>query len=421
MKSIYSLLSVLLCAMLTFGSCVDDDKDLSDPSKKPTTDLNIPEDFSWESTQAVKLSITSPSATTASFYCDAACTPESLIGTLPVLGDNKKTTFTFDLPFSQEAVYVRYTKADGTKKTEESKIKKTVTRAVESDDIIFEEPELSQTNLSINIPNSGGYGTIMFEDTWPNTEDYDFNDIVVNYKINCVASTNSPDIDIHVSLKIRALGGNLPYNFAMQFGTWTSGGINFRIPASDMGGISNVNSTNDNIKVEELKTEHPAIEVTGLNNLRKPGYYNTVSKEDDGVQVDFTVTIKCTIDQQWQRITSGFLDPKAFDYFLRHENGREIHMRGFAPTSLYADQYEKDVQGKGGKYYYQNNKGLVWGLKAPAEIGWPAEKNDITTVYYRFAGWVESGGSEIGDNPNLLIWYDFHTPNNYIDPNNKKK
>lgn len=419
MKSIYSLLSVLLCAMLTFGSCVDDDKDLSDPSKKPTTDLNIPEDFSWESTQAVKLSITSPSATTASFYCDAACTPESQIGVLPVsAGEN---TFTFDLPFSQEAVYVQYTKADGTTKTEESKIKKTVTRAVESDDIIFEEPELSQTDFRINVPHSGGYGTIMFEDTWPNTEDYDFNDVVVNYKINCVASTNSPDIDIHVSLKIRALGGNLPYNFAMQFGTWTSGGINYRIPASDMGGISNVNSTNDKIKVEELKTEHPAIEVTGLNNLRKPGYYNTVSKEDDGVQVDFTVTIKCTIDQQWQRITSGFLDPKAFDYFLRHENGREIHMRGFAPTSLYINQYDTDVAGKGGEIYYQSSKNLVWGLKAPREIGWPAEKNDITTVYYRFAGWVESGGSEIGDNPNLLIWYDFHTPNNYIDPNNKKK
>lgn len=412
MKPIYSSVYVLLCAMFTFVSCVDDGKDLSDPTKTLTTGLNIPEDFPWESTQAVKLSITSPSATTASFYCDAACTPESQIGVLPVSAG--KNTFTFDLPFSQQAVYVQYTQADGTTETVESKIKQTVTRAVETDDIIFREPRPDPTNLALKIPNSGGYGTIMFEDTWPNTEDYDFNDVVVNYKINCVADLNSPNIDIHFSLKIRALGGNLPYNFAIQIGRWTSGAASVWIPASDMGDISNVKSTNGNINVKALKTEHPAIEVTGLNSLRKSGFYNTVVKEDNGVQIDFTVTIKCTEDQQWQRIT-GFPDPKAFDYFLRHENGREIHMRGFAPTSLYIDQYEKDVQGKGGKYYYQNNKGLVWGLKAPAEIGWPAEKKDITSVYYRFAEWVESNGSLIGSNGyDPLIWYNFHTRENYI-------
>lgn len=414
MKTNYCTLYALLCAMFTFVSCVDGDRDLSDPSKQHTTKLNIPDGFAWESSQAVKLSVTSPAATAASFYSDKLCSSESLIGTLPVSAG--ETTFTFDLPFSQEAVYVQYTKADGTTKTEESKIKKSVTRAVETADVIFFEPQLSHVNLSINIPNSGGYGTIMFEDTWPNTEDYDFNDVVVNYKINCVANISSlENIDIHVSLKIRALGGTLPYNFAMQFGTWASGGIDFRIPASDMVGVSDVKSTNSNINVVALNTQHPAIEVTGLNSLRKPGYYNTVSKEDDGVQVDFTVTIKGTHDEQWQRITSGFLDQKAFDYFLRHENGREIHMRGFAPTSLYVDQYEKDVQGKGGKYYYQSSRNLVWGLKAPAEIGWPAEKKDITTVYDYFAKWVESGGALIGsDGYNPLIWYDFHTKENYI-------
>lgn len=413
MKSIYSSLYVLLCAMLTFASCVDDDKDLSDPTKKPTTDLNIPEDFSWESTQAVKLSITSPGETTASFYYDAACAPESQIGVLPVsAGEN---SFTFDLPFSQEAIYVQYTKADGTQETVESKIKKAETRAVESDHIIFKEPKLSMTNCSMSIPFTGKYGTIMFEDKWPDTEDYDFNDVVVNYKIKGIMDMTSPyTIHINVSLKFRALGGLLPYDFAMQFGTWTSGAASFRIPASDMVGVSNVKSTNANISVEQMNAAHPAVRITGLNSLRKPNYYNTVVKEDEGVQVDFTVTIKGTFDQQWQRIT-GLADPKAFDYFLVNENGREIHMMGFAPTSLYAQRYDADVQGKGGKYYYQSKQGLVWGLKAPAEIGWPVEKKDITSVYVRFAEWVESNGSLIGSNGyDPLKWYEFHTYENYI-------
>lgn len=413
MKTNYCTLYALLCAMFTFVSCVDEDRDLSDPSKQHTTKLNIPDGFAWESSQAVKLSVTSPAATAASFYSDKLCSSESLIGTLPVSAG--ETTFTFDLPFSQEAVYVQYTQADGTIKTIESRINKSATRAVETDKIIFSEPLLNGSAYLLNIPYTGKYGTIMFEDTWPNTEDYDFNDVVVNYKIRCEANSQVSNlIDIHISLKIRALGGLLPYDFAMQIGTWTSGSIPFRMPASDMVGITNIKSTDSNVSVEAMKTEHPAIIVTGLNSLRKDNYYNTVVKEDEGVQVDFTVTIKGTADEQRQRMW-GLADPKAFDYFLRHENGREIHMMGYAPTSLYIKQYDADVAGRGGKYYYQSNTGLVWGLKAPAEIGWPAEKKDITTVYDYFAKWVESGGSLIGsDGYNPLIWYDFHTKENYI-------
>lgn len=412
MKTVHCCMYVLLCAMFTFVSCVDDGKDLSDPAKNPTTNLNIPEDFSWESTQAVKLSVASPSATVASFYSDESCDSESLIGTLPVSAG--KTTFTFDLPSSQKALYVQYPSVNSGTQTVKSEIKGANTRAVESGNIIFKEPYLSPSSYRLNIPYTGKYGTIMFEDTWPNTEDYDFNDLVVNYKIKCEANPSSTDIDIHVSLKIRALGGLLPYDFAMQIGTWTSGSIGHRIPASDMAGVSNVKSTNPDIKVETLATEHPAIIVTGLTSLRKPGYYNTVSKEDDGVQVDFTVTIKGTVDEQERRM-QGLVDPKAFDYFLVHENGREIHLMGYAPTSLYSQQYDMDVAGKGGKYYYQSKKGLVWGLKAPAEIGWPAEKKDITTVYTRFAEWVQSGGSLIGsDGASPLLWYNFHTKENYI-------
>lgn len=416
MKAVHCSMYALLCAMFTFVSCVDDGKDLSDPTKQHTAELNIPENFEWSTTRAVDVSIISPEETVASFYLEESCTPESRIGVLPVSGNNEKTTFTFDLPYSQKAIYVQYTKTDGTTETVKSKINQAATRAVETDNIIFREPLLNVSNYSLNIPYTGKYGTIMFEDTWPNTEDYDFNDVVVNYKINCKWEPQSADknINVNISLRFRALGGNLPYDFAMQMGTWTSGSIPFRMPASDMVGITNINSTNSNVNVERLNTEHPAIIITGLNSLRKDNFYNTVVKEDEGVQIDFTVTIKGNDSEQRQRIW-GLCDPKAFDYFLRHENGREIHMRGFAPTSLYIKQYDTDVAGRGGKYYYQNNKGLVWGLKVPTEIGWPAEKKDITSVYYRFAAWVESNGSLLGsDGVNPLKWYEFHTKENYI-------
>lgn len=408
MKTICRNIGLLVGFIVLVFSCVKQD----DIYKKPqhTADLEVPEGFDWSSTQTVPLSITSPAATVASFYSDASCGPESQIGVLPV--SEGKTTYTFDLPYSQKAIYVKYTLADGTVKTIKSNIQ-AVSRAVESDDIIFFEPSPNVSNYSLNIPNSGGYGTIMFEDTWPDMGDYDFNDVVINYKMNCKLDTregDAPVIVVNVSLKIRALGGQFPYDFGMQIGTWGMRGP--RIPAEDLVGVALTGRDNDRLNIEVLKTDYPAILVTGLQSLRKNGFYNTVEKEDDGVGIDFTVTLKGSLDDQFQRIY-GLADPRAFDYFLRQENGKEIHLMGFAPTSLYTG-YDRDVAEKGGAVYYENYKRLVWGLKAPVEIGWPAEKQDITGVYTRFADWVLSGGSLIGDNPNLLVWYDFHTSDNYI-------
>ena len=79
-------------------------------------------------------------------------------------------------------------------------------------------------------------------------------------------------------------------------------------------------------------------------------------------------------------------------------------MMGFAPTTLYKN-YDKDVT-NGGDIYYQNKQNLVWGFKVPKAIGWPVEKQDITSVYTSFANWVESGGTLLEpNNYDPLIWY----------------
>ncbi|RGD50445.1 LruC domain-containing protein [Bacteroides sp. AM16-13] len=407
MRTNYHFLYSALFTMFIFTSCVNDDKNLSVPTPKQTSELNVPDNFDWSSTQGVALSIQSPSATTASFYLNETCSDDSQFAVLPV--PSGKTTFNFDLPYSQKAIYVQYPQGNGNR-TIKSSINGADTRAVTSDDIIFTEPNVSQGNLyNIKIPAYGGYGTIMFEDTWPGIGDYDFNDVVVNYKMSCELeitgeTTDNPtvDLNIKVSLKIRALGGSYPYNFAMQFGTWGDRGP--AIPSSDMTGITDVNCPNTNIKVEKLEVAHPAVMITGLNTLRKANFYNTTQKEDEGVQIDFTIKIKGDWNVQQQRCR-GMGDPKAFDYFLRHQtSGREIHMMGFAPTTLYKN-YDKDVT-NGGDIYYQNKQNLVWGLKVPKAIGWPVEKQDITSVYTSFANWVESGGTLLEpNNYDPLIWY----------------
>ena len=66
--TLYSLMGVtILCA-----ACVDNDKDYSEPdnSQRNTLDLDIPSDFTWNTSRSVKLEVTAPVASVVSIYTE---------------------------------------------------------------------------------------------------------------------------------------------------------------------------------------------------------------------------------------------------------------------------------------------------------------------------------------------------------------
>lgn len=427
MKAKNQILYLLAAGMFCMTSCVKHGDVYQPKAPESTADLVVPEGFEWSSSRTVSLAVQSPVATVASFFVDEACTPENQIATLAV--PEGKTTFEFDVPNENTAIYVQYTSTDGTTKTLKSAINGVKSKAIEgADDLFIDHPQASYQDpvQFVNIPKGNGYGTLMFEDKWPEIGDFDFNDVVINYRINAtydpgVINPENPqdpkkDIVINVDLKIKALGGLYPYDFAIQIGQ-TRSHEGSSINASYLGDISLSETTNENITVEKLEgTEFPAVIVKGLNTLRSSSYYNTISKTDEGVNLSFKVNIKGTLAEQSKRMQSAFNDPKAFDYFLINtETHREIHLKGFKPTALYTS-YDADNTA-GGEYYYENDAHLVWGLKVPQEIGWAKEKQDILKVYTRFEEWVTSGGKALEPGtPNPLLWYKYHSDENYIQP-----
>lgn len=423
----YKALCLFLILNLALLSCVKHEN-IYQPQGS-TAELNVPEGFDWLSTRAVTLPVNSPVQTVASFFLDEECTAGSQIATLCVPAG--LANFKFDIPNDNNTIYVQYPLEGGGVKTLKSVINDARTKAMEGGAAVmaFEQPQFSGVGAFqfINIPNNGNkYGTLMFEDTWPETGDYDFNDFVVNYKIiptYILSGTESDDgekkqgndIIIKVSLKFRALGGNLPYDFAIQIGKSSTGYSDINV--SHLGDVVFKESTG-NLTVEKLEgTEFPAVIIKGFHSLRSSGFYNTVTKKDEGVSISFDVHLKGTLSEQQLRIMNGGLtNSMAFDYFLIDESThKEIHSIGFAPTSLYT-AYSTDNTA-GGKYYYENDKHLVWSLKVPKEIGWAAEKQDIMTVYPEFETWVKKGGYAIGLNGyDPLQWYNKHTEDNYIQP-----
>ncbi|MFR7875056.1 MAG: LruC domain-containing protein [Butyricimonas paravirosa] len=100
-----------------------------------------------------------------------------------------------------------------------------VTYTVPADSKEMETPLAysAKTNLSrangqavIFYPaQENGWGTLMFEDLWPAYGDYDFNDFVVNYKMQLYPNNKNMVKEMILGIRVKAIGGSLPYDLCL--------------------------------------------------------------------------------------------------------------------------------------------------------------------------------------------------------------
>ena len=429
----YYLGLLLGCGMLVLSSC---EKEVYNPDNtKKTTDLVVPEGFDWAMTRSVTLSMKSEVATSVSVYSDEKC--ERLLAELPVeIGEN---SIELNLPSANSYVWIKYPIKNGGEETRKISIKKVSTRAAAkwTAEVLF--PDYATKNGSVDVentlyqPNKNSFGTIMFEDMWPEIGDYDFNDFVVNYKSEITyhhpENTESIDNDrvcVDMTLKLRAMGGSLPYRFCIQIGgggkTETHTSMNILRENVTLSNVSITNNEAIGGNVELLpEAESAIVALTGFEKLREKTsstFYNT----QQGYLVDNSATpvIKFTLEIKSDAMNKfkGFGAEYAFDYFLQNtNNGREIHFLDYPPTELYKT-YDNDKKSNNTTYYCSDMQ-FVWALKAPVEMGWSVETKDIKFVYPDFSKWVVSGGNMLEGDSNWDSnnqWYNRPEKNgNYID------
>lgn len=418
-KTFKKLTFALAGTAFILSSCVNDDKNLyesKDEVPTNTKDLVVPEGFDWTMTHNVTLSTNSPCATSASIFLDEECT--DMIGKLPV--QEGESQMTFEIPSANSAIWIKYPTSTGDKKITAS-INKTVTRSGAGSwtaNSLFADAT-TQTGINNNCvyqPAKDKFGTLMFEDMWPERGDYDFNDFVVNY--NMVAAAKDVNtLTATITLKMRAMGGSYPYRLCIQLFGNAVDDNNEEVSSPDIKKenvtITSIEKTNiANASVELLDAKKAIIALTGFDQLRKSNggqYYNsekayTIASSEKTPTIKFTLEINIG-NQSWYQALQWFSNQFAFDYFLqRTDNNREIHISGYKPTELYKN-YEKDLAGRTEKPYYCSSDRFVWALKAPEEMSWAVEKQDIINVYTKFADWVTSGGDLLENNTDPLRWY----------------
>lgn len=403
-KNITNLFFAL--GIFALASCADNDVYNPDNAQK-TENLKVPANFSWTTTHTTTCSITSPVNTQVSIYSDKECKDNQLLMEISLLKDQPREV-TLELPAACAAFYVQY-HTDKGEKAIEVKVSGATTKAADSSLVLPEDiipighPDYKGDPIDhYYIPSKGTYGTVMFEDNFPDKGDYDFNDFVVGYYIICDLTRGNEGLTtdkITINLQIRAIGGSYPYRFGFELTSLLTKYVrnNCNITSNTDGITMKLISKNDN---------DPAVfMIEGTNMLKDGSFYNTQKLSETEMPV-----ITCTIERNnkddltaYNQFTAIAMNSNYTNFFIKHaSSGEEIHLKGYSVT--------KDATNTDTKFYTEDN--FVWGMKIPVLIPNAIERIDFTEAYPHFASWVTSGGNSNKD------WYKTYVADKVINPVN---
>lgn len=267
---------------------------------------------------------------------------------------------------------------------------------------IDDEYPTDPTRAYNNFYPAAGFGTLAYEDLWPGKGDYDFNDLVIDYKFKTVTNGSNQVVETFATFTVKAFGASFENGFGFQFG-------NNNITASDIISVTGYDLQEGYINLEATGVESgqsiPTIIVydNSFNLMPHPGMGIGVNTETSAPYVT-PVTLDIYIDYKDEAVTYTELAIADFNPFIivNLTRGVEVHLPNYPPTDL-ANQAlfgtgDDDSNASIAKYY-KTATNLPWVINIPESFEYPIEKSEITSVFLKFAEWAESGGTLYQD------WY----------------
>ncbi len=240
--------------------------------------------------------------------------------------------------------------------------------------------------------NEGDFGTLAFEDMWPEMGDYDFNDAVIDYNYNQITNGENKVVEVHATYILRAQGAYFHNGFGVELPiannlvAEVSGELN--VP----GDIVSLDSRN----MEEGQSKAVIIVwEDGYDVLPHPGSGIGVNTQTEAPFVTpdtLDIVIKFT-----QPIGLSELGNPPYNPFIfaDGQRGTEIHLVNKPPTDL-ADltlfgTASDDSDGTSNRYY-KTSGNLPWGIHIIERFDYPVEKVEILDAHLKFGTWAESNG-----------------------------
>jgi LruC domain-containing protein len=285
--------------------------------------------------------------------------------------------------------------------------------------ITYVNPDTDQDGISDNFdefpndpekafisyfPGQNSYGTLAYEDLWPDMGDYDFNDLVVKYRFSQITNGNNDVVQINSAIIPAAIGANLKTGLGFQFDG---------IPPSAIESVTGSVLTEHVITLSSNGTESgqsKAVfiafdkafslfsDITGVN----PGGMSAINTYPGGrTGTPEVVSMEINFVNPVNASSVGLAPFNPFLFYSKNR-GHEIHLPDYTPTDQADASYfgtESDDSNPGTGRYYKSDNNLPWALNVVDLYDYTIEEVPINSAFVYFNNWAVSSGVQNKD------WY----------------
>jgi len=269
------------------------------------------------------------------------------------------------------------------------------------------EPDLQITSV---YPASDQYATLAFEDCWPQIGDYDFNDVVWQYRVTERLNGQRELIGFTYDLQLQAMGASYHNGFALHLPTVTQEHIATVALTRNGETISReVLQTNGSQAVfivsEDLRSDLLSLNALDDNCV----YYRTQATCLAQQTQTLSYQLEVTLQTSAPRNNVGYPPYDAFifaseqryhgDYTALHPGmGWQTHLKQHSGTALIDSALYNSVDDvSSGNNHFVSENNMPWAINLGESWQHPLERVDLNNAYRQFKNWVESSGEQNTD------------------------
>lgn len=259
-------------------------------------------------------------------------------------------------------------------------------------DFLDEYPQNPVIAFTHYYPDKTNAGTLAYEDLWPFTGDYDFNDVVLVYRHTYKVNKNHEVDDINTSLIMKAYGGTFQSAFAWEYST----------PWSNVKRVTGLRQSYRFVEKRSsgVEAQQPNAVIVAFDNVQ-----DVLLTGTGPTNLINTFAGSPFIESDTMDINTKFVQPIYFPelgippynpfIIVNKDRNKEIHLPNNPPTVLadiglfsVGDDDSNVEEGK----YYASDRYLPWGLHIPEKFEYPYEKKTIMQTYLLLQDWANSEG-----------------------------
>jgi len=266
-------------------------------------------------------------------------------------------------------------------------------------DALDEFPSDATRAFSRYYPGADTWGTLAYEDQWPQRGDYDMNDVVMHYRTREVMNASRQVVGLSIDYALQARGGLLNSGFGVHLPGVAAGQVASATLSTAGGAAKPLASEAGQTDATFIVT--PSVQaqmpIPAAGNCP---YVNT----EAGCPTVAAVPYHLEVVFAQPQASTLFASPYNPFIYRSSRRGQEVHLPGkpatrLADKTLFGTADDRTPAAGTGSATYMDAQRRPWALDIPVAWQWPLEVTDLLRPYPRFQDWAQSSGVNARD------WY----------------